>query len=322
MSQQMSDSFSNALNSPAGRLAEILLKKFPAAKGELPADLRQRLDILVDADGTFGFLARIRLAADVPFLFDRAPEWTKTKLLPMFDWSSPDAAHAWSARKYSRWIGSTELFGLLKPSLLAMFQRPDTPAEELRYFADWLGAVLIANQREAAGFPLDPSEARSALRSAGPQALASLAHRFATEMEAAKPEERADRWRKVIAPVFKATWPLDVDLQSSATTYKLVQILGATGEAFPEAADIIIPFVRPEKQESHTTVFSISGFPEAYYRRSPAKVLDLLAAVVGDAPGGSVYSLNKALSRLQQASAEPAKTRKFQNLLKAASPHV
>ena len=318
----MRDSFSDATNSPAGRLAEILLKKFPTAKGELPGDLRKRLDTLVDSAGMFGFLARVRLAADVPFLFDRAPEWTKAKLLPLFDWSTPDAADAWSARKYSRWIGSPDLFGLLKPSFLAMFERPDIPEEELRFFADWLAAVLIANQREAAGFPLNPSEARSALRSAGPRALASIAHRFATEMEAAKPEEKMDRWRKVVCPVFRATWPLDIDLQSSTTTFKLVQILGATGMAFPAAADVIIPFVRPETKQSHTTVYSIAGFPEEYYRQCPTKVLDLLAAVVGEAPPGSVFSLSNALSRIREVSAELPKTRKFQNLLRAASPHV
>ncbi|UGY22918.1 hypothetical protein HU675_0033830 [Bradyrhizobium septentrionale] len=319
----MSDSFGEAINSPAGHLAEVLLKRFPESKEDLSADFLARLSILVDSPGRFGFLARVRLAAAIPFLFQRAPGWTKEKLIPMFDWSSsPDAADAWSARKYSSWIGSPELFGLLKSSFLAMFERPDTPGEELRFFADWLGAILLANQKDRTGFPLSPAEARSVLRRAGPRALTSLAHRLATEMEAAKSEEKVERWRTAVAPVFKATWPLDVDLQSPATTFKLVQIISAAGDAFPEAADLIIPFIRPERAQSHTTVYSIASFPEKYYTSSPQQVLDLLVAVIGEAPIGSVFSLNTALTRLRDVAPKLTTTRKFQNLLNAASPHV
>ncbi|THD63396.1 MAG: hypothetical protein E7813_18390 [Bradyrhizobium sp.] len=319
----MSDSFGEAINSPAGHLAEVLLKRFPEAKDELSAEFLARLNILVDSTGRFGFLARVRLAAAIPFLFQRAPGWTKEKLIPMFDWSSSsDAADAWGARKYSSWIGSPELFGLLKSSFLAMFERPDTPGEELRFFADWLGAILLANEKDRAGFPLTPAEARSVLRRAGPRALTSLAHRLAIEMEAAKSEEKVKRWRTAVAPVFKATWPLDVDLQTPATTFKLVQILSAAGDAFPDAADLIIPFIRPERDEGHTTVYSIAGFPKEYYTTSPQQVLDLLVAVVGEAPVGSVFSLSTALTRLRDVAPNLATTRKFQNLLNAASPHV
>jgi hypothetical protein len=319
----MSDSFGEAINSPAGHLADVLLKRFPEAKDALSADFLGRLSVLVDSTGRFGFLARVRLAAAIPFLFQRAPDWTREKLVPMFDWSSSsDAADAWSARKYSSWIGSPELFGLLKSSFLEMFERPNTPEEELRFFADWLGAILLANQKDHAEFPLSPAEARSVLRRAGPRALASLAHRLATEMEAAKSEEKSKRWRTAVAPVFKATWPLDVDLQTPATTFKLVQILSAAGDAFPEAAELITPFIRPERAEGHTTVYSIANFPEEYYAKSPQQVLGLLVAVVGEAPIGSVFSLSTALNRLREVAPKLAKTRKFQNLLNAASPHV
>jgi hypothetical protein len=103
---------------------------------------------------------------------------------------------------------------------------------------------------------------------------------------------------------------------------QLVQILRATDDAFSEAADVIIPFIRPESQESHTTVFSIARFPDEFYQKSPMKMLDLLVAVVGDAPDGSVYALNEALSRLREVSPELANQRRFQKLQIAASPSL
>ena len=249
----MRDALTDALNDPAGQLAGILLNKVVKEEnGELPKDLRERLDKLIDAPGRPGKLARVRLAPEVPFLFDRAPNWTSMKLLPIFDWStSPDALDAWSSRKYSRWIGSPELFGRLKKSFMEIFNRSDVPAEDKRVFGDWLAALLIANHTDKASYPLTAVEARGALRRAGPEAMASVGHRLAGEMERVKEGEKIVQWRKVVGPVFKGIWPLDVDLQTSATTFKLVQILRATGEAFPEAAETIIPFVRPEDRQGH-----------------------------------------------------------------------
>jgi hypothetical protein len=119
--------------------------------------------------------------------------------------------------------------------------------------------------------------------------------------------------------VFRSVWPLDVELQTSATTFKLVQILLATGEAFSEACDVIIPFIRPEERRDGTTVFSISQASDDLYQASPSKMLDMIAAVVGEARPGSVYALGKALLRLRTIDPSLGDTRKFQRLLTYAS---
>src|SRR5262249_23723545 len=143
----------------------------------------------------------------------------------LFDWSVPDAAEMWSARKYSHYIGPPKLFGLIKQPFLQVFGRSDIPTEDLRNLAEWLPLVLIANKANGESYPLSPAEARSALRRAGVKVLSSVAHRLALEMEQARPEEKLARWQTVVGPVFQDIWPLDVDLQTSATTFKLVQIL-------------------------------------------------------------------------------------------------
>jgi hypothetical protein len=317
----MRDLYNNALNAPPGQLAEVLIRKVTKGDGsELPDDVRTRLDRLIDAPGKPGLFARVRLAADVPYLFDHAPNWTTSRLIPLFDWSSPDAADAWSARKYSN-IGSPELFGLVKQPFLQMFDRSDTPAEDLRTFAEWLTAILIANHADGAGYPLLATEARSALRRAGVSALSSVGHRLAIEMERATAAQKLVRWRTVVGAVFQAIWPLDVDLQTPEATFKLVQILRAAGDAFPEACDIIIPFIQPDDRRAQTTVFSIAEAPDGLYESAPSKMLDMIAVVVGEALPSSVYSLGKVLSRLRAFDPQLADTRKFQKLLTYASQH-
>ena len=237
----------------------------------------------------------------------------------MFDWSSPEAAAAWSARKYSNYIGPPELVAMTKKAFLKFFGRTDVPEEDLDIFSGWLAAIVLANQASNTGYPITPAEARAALRNAGSRVLSSVAHRLAIEMERAKPNEKLARWRDIVGPVFLSIWPLDVELQTSASTFKLVQILLATGSAFPEAAEAIIPFIRPEGPHRHTSVFAISRADDVIYSSSPERLLDLLVAVVGDAAAGSAYGLAKVVDRLQSHAPQLASTRKFQRLLAVAS---
>jgi len=252
-------------------------------------------------------------------VFERAPAWTKSRIIPLFDWTSPDASDAWAARKYRGYIGSPELFGLTKKPFLEMFGRSGLKSEDLGRFAEWLTAIIIANQsRKDDPYPLTAIEARAALRRAGAEVLPNVSHRLAREMEAATPEQKAERWRAIVGPVFQAIWPLDLELQSHHSTFKLAQILKATGESFPEAADVIIPFIRPDDSRSYSTIFSIAEASEALYASSPSKMLDLVAAVVGEASPRSVFALGKALSRIRALEPSLANTRRFQRLLSYA----
>jgi hypothetical protein len=194
----------------------------------------------------------------------------------------------WSARKYSNHIGSADLFRLTKEPFLELFSRPDTPDEDLRVFSDWLAAILMANQTGSAAYPLTVAEVRSVLRRAAHPSLSSFAHRLATEMESAQPEDKAKVWSGGVGPVFQGAWPLDVELQTPTVTFELVQMLLSTGSAFGEAATVILPFIRPEDSRQQTSVFSISEASSELYGVAPEKMLDLLSSVAGDAPGGSL----------------------------------
>jgi hypothetical protein len=198
---------------------------------------------------------------------------------------------------------------------LQLFARTDVSDEDLRTFAGWLVAVMIANRSDKADYPITPPEVRSALRQAAVKSLSSVGHRLAIEMEGAKPGEKVSRWHNVVGPVFQSIWPLDVELQTSSSTFKLVQILRASGAAFPEAAEVIIPFIRSEDAHHHTSVYSISEADDVLYSSSPERMLDLVAAVVGEGPSRSAYGLGKALNRIREHAPELANTKKFQKLL-------
>jgi hypothetical protein len=317
------DPFTTALNDASGHLASVLLKRTPRPKGqrELGKQLERRYQTLTGGHDTFSTLARVRFSAAIAFLFERAPAWATAHLIPSYDWSSPDAAAMWSARKYSNHIGSSHLFKLTKAPFLEMFVRAETAEEDLRAFADWLAFILVVNKAGKADYDLSAMEVRSVLRRARPSTLSSFAHRLAIEMESAKPGEKIKVWKELIRPIFEGAWPLDAELQSSSTTFKLIQILLATGPAFREAADVIVPFIRAEDPRGHTSIFSIGQAKQELYSAAPDKMLGLLTAAAGDAPERSLFGLNTALQKLEAIAPQLVQTKAFQRLSLQATPY-
>jgi hypothetical protein len=133
-------------------------------------------------------------------------------------------------------------------------------------------------------------------------------------MERAGPDEKLSKWQDVVGPVFQSIWPLDVELQASSSTYKLVQILCSSGAAFSEAADAIIPFIRPDDPRHHTSVYAISKASEIVYSSSPERMLNLVAAVVGEAPTRGAYGLGDVLNKIREHAPSLANGKKFQRL--------
>ena len=178
--------------------------------------------------------------------------------------------------------------------------------------------VLIAKRKDNIPYPLTEAEVRAALRHAARNALPTVAHRLAIEMAQATSENKLRIWQTVVGPIFQGVWPLDVDLQTPAATFPLVHLLRASEEAFPKAADAVIPFIRPDTRPSHSTIYSLGDAPEVLFASSPPKMLDLVAAVVGDTAPGTVYGLMQVLDRIGTADPSLVATSIFQQLFRYA----
>lgn len=320
-SEANGDIFTTALNDPAGHLASVLLKRTEKPKGviELGKSLRDRYVKLIEKRDFFALLAMVRISAAISFLFERAPSWTTAHILPSYEWTLPEAAAMWSARKYSNHIGSKQLFLRTKTAFLELFVQPNVPDEDIRVFSGWLAIILIANQAGRTDYSLAATEVRSVLRKSSSTSLGSFAHQLAIEMESVKESEKLTAWHNVVGPVFQRAWPLDVELQTPRATFKLVQLLLATGSAFGDAARAIIPFLRTEDAGAHSSLFSISEAPPALYAVAPKEMINLLVAVAGDSPNRSQYGMNKALDKVRHAAPELEQTNLFRKLEAQAS---
>lgn len=99
-------------------------------------------------------------------------------------------------------------------------------------------------------------------------------------------------------------------------TFALVHLLRASEEAFPLAADAVLPFIRADIRHIHRTIASLSTAPEVVFTSAPAKMLDVVSAVAGDTELGTVYGLGQVLDRIRSADSSLMPTAKFQRLLR------
>jgi hypothetical protein len=93
-----------AINHPAGDLAQFWTKVVQVewrADQEgwagLPAQLTEHLNVIAQAQGRNGLMARTILGSNLRFYFAADPEWTRTNLLEHFDWTAhpADAPAVW-----------------------------------------------------------------------------------------------------------------------------------------------------------------------------------------------------------------------------------
>ena len=333
------DLYTKSINAPSGQLAEILLGRWKTSEvgREIPEKIQIRLEKLIGTNGRFGTLARVNIAAKVTRLFEYAPNWTSENILPLFNWSSPDARAVWSAQKYSNYIGSPTFYEKMKmkESFLALFARADLGEEDLQCFSELLVVMMLANQSPNVAYPITLREARVALRQLGERGMRTVAQRLANEMQDAKPEDKKSTWDKVVGPVFKGMWPLDTELQTPAATNALVRMLLASGAAFPRATKDVIPFIRPENPGEGCSIFIMSissdyskelniSFNEPddlsheelnnLFSGYPQIMLDLVAAIVDDQQQTGPYRLAEVLRRVQRHDPQLANTKTFQRL--------
>ncbi len=59
------------------------------------------------------------------------------------------------------------------------------------------------------------------------------------------PPDKAERWQRLIGPIFRDVWPLDAGLRGKKTAQNLVLMALECEGAFPDAVDAIVDFLVP-----------------------------------------------------------------------------
>ena len=187
--------------------------------GELPQQYSTRLSVAVNAGGRAGLLARVQLVSSLAYLESIDPSWAATKLVPCLSWDRPYAAAMWDAFAHGRNVGTPRLFNAIKKSMLDAFARSDLGDHASEALISQLFYIEFAHRRcQALDYLLTTGEIKRALSVAAPNVRTTAAWLLWSAMGDEQGEaDKAVRWRKVIGPVFRDTWPLDVRFRDAAS---------------------------------------------------------------------------------------------------------
>lgn len=238
------DPFTQAINHPAGQVAEILVRWWyrqePKDNQLLPDQLEPFFTNLCDLQKNIYRYARLVFSKHTITLFRVDPEWTKKNLLLNFDWqvSSTEARFAWegflrSPRFYR------PLFELIKPAFL------DTANhyEDLGDLADHYAALLTIIALESQDI-FKTSELKSATEALPRAGLQEAAQILVNTLESAG-ERKVEFWQNRILPYWKTVWPKSRTHLTPSLSATLARLCVVAQEEYPNAFDTLRHWLQP-----------------------------------------------------------------------------
>ena len=307
----LDDLLTEALNRAAGVLAEaalVRLWKYELKIGEgLPPAVRPCFDA-IDADSQ-GHLGRVMLATRLHHLFAIDPEWTREHLLSRLSPADSDQAQdLWSAYGWSPTVGP-DLLEAYRGPFLDMLCHTDGVDRRTRSLRGLFMAICL----EAPG-ELTPDDIHRALGSMSEAGLADALHELERSLKG-EPADRARIWREKTQLWLERYWPQAASRNTAATSVAMLDMIVEAGDAFPEAAQWSLPYLRA------TRGLGLGSLLETgHASRHPRSILELLDAVVDDSDLAPHlrHTLREILDPLERIP-ELAADSRFQRLFRIAN---
>ena len=235
------DPMTEALNHPAGKLAEAalarLLKYKPEVGKKLPNGVLPYFDTI--ADSAHGHFARVILAARLHYLHAIDAEWVEEKLVPyMRPRDSEEAANLWYAFGWSRAIGPN-LLQALKDLFLEGLQN----AEINTHAGENLTIIFMTVCLEAP-HELVEDEVKGVLDSLTEDALTTILAHLRSRLRG-EPAERGRIWREIAGLWLEHYWPRPAGRNTAATSKAMLEMVSESGDAFPQATEWAVEHLKP-----------------------------------------------------------------------------
>jgi hypothetical protein len=296
---EMSDPLTAAINHPVGHLTEALIavwfSRRPNDGEKLPVDLESLFTELCETRSAAFRHARVLLAANVIALLRVDNAWTRTNLLPFFDWEQ-DTANARDA--WGGFLWSPRLF---LPLLIALKKQV---LETARHYSELGGqahqfAALLTYAALQQVDTYTQEDFRSALQALPTDGLESSVEALIHALDGAA-EHRESYWRDRVRSFWFAIWPQTLEHASKELAEALARLSIAARGEFPDALSAIAGWLqRLEGADLVVLRLSESGLSA----RFPEQALGLLDAVIDErswAPDQLIQCLD-AVSRAAPA---------------------
>ena len=236
---------------------------------------------------------RVILVAHAIALFRADEEWTKTYLLPIFDWnkSEIEAGAAWEG-----FLWSPSLYG---PLLLAIKPSMITAAShyvQLGKHAEQFAAFLTFAAMDP-GVIFTTKELAQATRELPLEGLQSAARTLVRALEGAG-DQREEYWHNRVLPYWKSIWPKSTEANSPAISQNLARLCVASRKLFPEVLQELRHWLQPIQDPGYI----LSQLHETEIcREFPNEALEFLSIIVVNSAQWISEELQECLHQINQA---------------------
>ena len=231
-----------AINHPFGRITlsvlNLLFSDHPRDGEGLKDEFKNCFSLLCSLDKSQYLSARIILGSHLVSLFRIDPQWTETKLLPLFNWEMEEARYMWlgflrSPRLY------LPLIEKLKPDILEAREHYSTMENQIENFSAFI--TYIALEKIAIFSDKEFRQLFSALPFDGLKRTAIV---LCQRLESAG-DKKNNFWRNRIKPFIEKIWPNQIDRSNSRLSHFLINLIIESGENFSDAVQIISCHLSP-----------------------------------------------------------------------------
>ncbi|MGQ0555323.1 MAG: anti-phage defense-associated sirtuin Dsr1 [Nitrospiraceae bacterium] len=306
------DPVSRAINHPIGHTTEALLywwyRQNPREGQSLPEKVKSLFTSVCDTQVSNYRHGRVILAAHVIALFRADEEWTKTYLLPIFDWnkSEVEAGAAWEG-----FLWSPRLYGplllALKPSMIAAASHYVRLGKHAEQFAAFLTFAALDP-----GEIFTTNELAQATRALPLEGLQSAAQTLVRALEGAG-DQREAYWHNRVLPYWKSIWPKSTQVNSPAISENLARLCVTTKKVFLESLKELRHWLQPIQYPDYI----LSQLHETEIcREYPNDALEFLGIIVGDSAQWISGELQECLNQINQANHKLANKPAFVRLTK------
>jgi len=294
-----------ALNSPVGKLAEVLMRdaRLPALKAneEVPPSWLRAVEQLLSLQTPARQHALAILAHNLNWFAARAPLWTDQHLIAPLDGDTLDRSAIWAGYFWGAKLPDKSLYEKLKPHLKGLIESGEVKQHE---HVGFLAAMLLDGwQRlDVAGAPrlVSDSEMRDMLLKGGDTFRAQALWYLERWIEGT--DERSGAWADLLPDFLKDVWPRHRSAKSPKTSARLCDLAFSNARLFPQIADIVTELVA-SVSDQHLIFANLQEEDSAIIKAHPKQVLALLSAILPAEVSKWPYGMEGILDRLQQADA-------------------
>jgi hypothetical protein len=292
----------HALDSPIGNLAQALMKdeNLEPSAGELPPSWICKAEGLLSMPGDARRDALVIFSHRLVWIYVHAPRWAETHLLSVLGHDREDERAFWSGFFWATRFPGVELYGRLKPFLLAMVASDRDRSNHV----DKIAGILLAGW---GFFDTTPGSERCVSDDEMRQALRTGDDAFRRQvlwyLKTWSKEDESGRWGAQALVLLRDVWPRERAVRTEPTSERLFDLaIDSEGDRFKLMVEYVTPLMTTVSPNALGVVDPTRIRGEETVRE-PVSLLKLLYAALSQNAAEWPYGADNVVERLAANSA-------------------